>query len=703
MVAGGSIWSSPRAEFSNGNLYIGSHWGNTGSGNSHVYKFNPAGGGSFSQKVFTDKVSDLKVAQDTLYLAGNDNMGALYIQKYHYNTDSTLWITRGDSVNNSGSYISIAHDPSGGVIFQAVMSVGAGTHFDHVPIPTDYFKNPLFGKLNRNGRLEWFNQPQRVVVGTPTHMVAVKGMAFCLGQYNWTFFPESDTADFGPFQLWPYNGDNWGHEYLVALDLMDGIQLEINLPDTITVCSGASQTLPTLVSGGTGNYSYRWRNGKWTMDDSTAAAPVVMPWQDTNYYVEVSDGFRTAVDSIRIEVPGNYFPLDADSVHWDFGDGTMSNAYWPYHEYAGSGIFEVKLYLENICGASTFSDTIERCDSAFSPVVTTNGNYSANFSWNATGASSYNVWFRLEGDTAWSRVNALTNSRSLTPIAPGNYEYFISESGNTNSSCIGNFTINCEDFGYSVNTFQIVDATKGKINVFGINGGRRTWDFGLDNGTDTVWANDRFSNRFIQLQPGNYNVLVKDHFDCYSNQITSVTINDVHSSTIPVRSTVQNLGGGSLRPVWTVSDPSRIDRYQIRVKNMTGGGLGTLYQTYIALGETTTSFIINGLPPARYRLDVRGRVDGAFTNGTYSNYRERVVSSNKDETTSLTDLSEENQSHQQPTLRTRPRRQHIKANRFEWQSHYKSESQCNRRAIGFICLGRWRLPARSEQRRTALS
>lgn len=141
---------------------------------------------------------------------------------------------------------------------------------------------------------------------------------------------------------------------------------------------------------------------------------------------------------------------------------------------------------------------------------------------------------------------------------------------------------------------------------------------------------------------------MKDHFDCYSNQITSVTINDVDSSTIPVLSTVQNLGGGSLRPVWTVSDPSRIDRYQIRVKNMTGGGLGTLYQTYIALGGTTTSFIINGLPPARYRLDVRGRVDGAFTNGTYSNYRERVVSSNKDETTSLTDLSEENQFHLYP-------------------------------------------------------
>lgn len=253
------------------------------------------------------------------------------------------------------------------------------------------------------------------------------------------------------------------------------------------------------------------------------------------------------------------------------------------------------------------------------------GNYQVDLSWNNTGAAVYSVSFRLEGDTSWTSLSAQTESKTLFPIAPGNYEYYISEGANINPSCIGYFTINCEDFGYSLNTFQIVDATKGKVNVFGVNGGRRTWDFGLYDGTDTLWADNRFSNRFIQLDPGSYTIMVKDNYNCYSSQLTTVTINGLDSMVVPFLTTVQNLGGGSLRPVWTVSDTNRIDRYQVRVKDMTGGGVGTLYQTYIALGGGATQYDITGLPPARYRIDVRGRVDGAFTNGVYSNYRERVV------------------------------------------------------------------------------
>ena len=653
MVAGGSIWSSPRAEFSNGNLYIGSHWGNTGSGNSHVYKFNPAGGGSFSQKVFTDKVSDLKVAQDTLYLAGNDNMGALYIQKYHYNTDSTLWITRGDSVNNSGSYISIAHDPSGGVIFQAVMSVGAGTHFDHVPIPTDYFKNPLFGKLNRNGRLEWFNQPQRVVVGTPTHMVAVKGMAFCLGQYNWTFFPESDTADFGPFQLWPYNGDNWGHEYLVALDLMDGIQLEINLPDTMTVCSGSSQTLPTLVSGGTGNYSYRWRNGKWTMDDSTAAAPVVMPWQDTTYYVEVSDGFRTAMDSIRIEVPDNYFPLyafffpkdsangvafvpgfgplDADSVHWDFGDGTTSNAYWPYHEYAGSGIFEVKLYLENLCGASTFSDTIERCDSAFSPVAENVSNYAVRFQWNNTGGNSYRIWLKMESDSLWQSFFTTDTTRIINNRQPGAYFFYLEDLTTGARSCVGEFEVQCaEGIQYAYNVFQAPEmGRKGRVRVFGTQGGKRLYDIHLvdENGDSTSVVDVRQRN-YTDLLAGSYQVFVRDDFGCAADSVGSFVIDAMDTAFIPNLINAPNNPPNGFRPTWNSVDG--IINYQLRVLNVTDGSL-QLFQT----GITDTSFAVTNLPTGKlYRFNVRSRYNNGAANlvSGYSNAvsRNLLLAGNKD-------------------------------------------------------------------------
>lgn len=241
----------------------------------------------------------------------------------------------------------------------------------------------------------------------------------------------------------------------------------------------------------------------------------------------------------------------------------------------------------------------------------------------------YNVRFRLQGDTAWTRVNATTEFKSLFPVAPGDYEFFISEAGGVNPSCIDSFSVSCEDFNFSSNVFQIVDATKGKVNVFGITGGRRTWDIGLSNGIDTTWANNRYSNRFIQLNPGTYFITVKDNYNCYSSQLDTVIIEGMDSTVIPTLTGVQNLGGGSLRPLWSVGDTSRIDRYQVRVKDMTGGGVGTLYQTYVALGGGTSQFTITGLPAARYRIDVRGRVDGAFVNGVYSNFMERVVAASK--------------------------------------------------------------------------
>lgn len=264
--------------------------------------------------------------------------------------------------------------------------------------------------------------------------------------------------------------------------------------------------------------------------------------------------------------------------------------------------------------------------------ATVMGNYRVDLNWQNTGSSSYNVWFKNTTDSAWSRVVSNTNAKSIFPISPGNYDYYISEGSNLRPSCVDTFTVNCEDFTYSHNVFQILDATKGKINVFGVNGGRRTWDFGIrsqaDQNGDTVWFENLFSKRFLNLDPGQYYLFVRDNFGCYSSQIDTVTIDNI-PSYVPVLFTVQNLGGGTLRPIWTISDPSIVNAYQIRLKDVTGGGLGTLYQTYTTSG---TSLDISGLPPARYRIDVRARpIGGTFANGVYSNYMERIVSTSKQE------------------------------------------------------------------------
>lgn len=279
-----------------------------------------------------------------------------------------------------------------------------------------------------------------------------------------------------------------------------------------------------------------------------------------------------------------------------------------------------------VTGQTEWFNTTQECHDR-GLLLTNQLNYRVLVSWdhNST-ASNYKIWWREQGEEAWLSVSSSSNSR-LLELAPGDYEIFVSENGIENPSCIETVTVQCEDFGYSVNVFQIVDATKGKINVFGVNGGRRTWDFGLDNGTSTTWANNRFSNRFIQLDPGTYNVLVKDNYDCYSSQVELVTINPTNTSAIPVLNSVQNLGGGSMTLNWSLPNTSLVNAYQIRVKDVTGGGLGVLHNTYAVGGGSTTQFNVTGLLPGRYRFDLRARpIGGTFADGVYSNFMERVVS-----------------------------------------------------------------------------
>lgn len=254
------------------------------------------------------------------------------------------------------------------------------------------------------------------------------------------------------------------------------------------------------------------------------------------------------------------------------------------------------------------------------------GNYRAILNWNGASSTTYNVFFRMVGNSTWTKVNSNNPNKLIRNLEPGDYECYVSRAAGKTPSCVETFSVVCEDFSYSVNVFQINDATDGKVFIFGVNGGRRLWDFGLYDANDTTWRNNRYSNRFRQLEPGDYGTIVRDAYGCYSSQIDTVTINPIDSSVLPFLTTVQNLGGGTLRPVWTVEDTSNIDRYQIRGRDVTAGGTGTLYGAYIAVGSGITTYDITGLPPARYRIDVRARTNGTFAGAVYSNFRERIVS-----------------------------------------------------------------------------
>lgn len=374
-----------------------------------------------------------------------------------------------------------------------------------------------------------------------------------------------------------------------------------------------------------------------------------------NVTLAVDMSAECSYDSVDVVGDFNAWTMGAGAMLNDMGSGVYSgtvamssgtNEYKFRKWLNGQAVYEsisnrsINVNADMSVPAECFN-TIGTCPPQLNPTATVLGNYRVRFNWDNTGASTYNVFFRKVGDQNWTQVNSPTQQKIIRNRTPDDYEFYVAEAGGVNPSCVQTFTVNCEDYNYSVNTFQILDVTGGKAFVFGIDGGRRFWDIGLSNGNDTTWQTNKFSYRFRNLIPGDYYVYVKDAYDCYSSQVDTVTIDAVDSTTIPFLNTVVNQGGGTLVPNWTVANTTNIDRYQVRVRDVTGGGTGTLYQTYIAVGGSTTTYTINGLPPARYRIDVRPRLNGAFSNGVYSNFRERIVSANKnDGNNRIVDLSE---------------------------------------------------------------
>lgn len=68
-----------------------------------------------------------------------------------------------------------------------------------------------------------------------------------------------------------------------------------------TICNGNEVGLQAIPSGGSGNYSFLW----WSEPEgftSTINNPVDIPESNIKYFVEINDGFNTAVDSIEVTV-----------------------------------------------------------------------------------------------------------------------------------------------------------------------------------------------------------------------------------------------------------------------------------------------------------------------------------------------------------------------------------------------------------------
>jgi len=96
---------------------------------------------------------------------------------------------------------------------------------------------------------------------------------------------------------------------------VSGGSLTLALSSTSTaICYGDSINLTALASGGTGNYSYTWTSNPNGFT-SSVYSPIFHPIANTKFYLSVSDGINTLIDSILVTVsPLPSVNLGADAL-----------------------------------------------------------------------------------------------------------------------------------------------------------------------------------------------------------------------------------------------------------------------------------------------------------------------------------------------------------------------------------------------------
>ncbi|HAD97168.1 MAG TPA: hypothetical protein DCG19_07155 [Cryomorphaceae bacterium] len=381
---------------------------------------------AFSHNSLPVQITDMKEAGDTLFLAAKTRQSANAVMAYNFGTGTTHWATYSDSTQGNwpGPALDINNQR------EVILCTGFNNnsaHFGNTPILNASTKNTLIVKLNQQGQVHWYTTE---VSGTNLLHRAVSfadNLAVLGGVFN-HLQGGGAPAVFGNYTLVPHNASASRDSYVAALGINTTLHADIQLPDTVVLCQGDSILLNGTASGGTGTYTYRWINGLWTIADTTLAQTYAFPFMDTTYYFQVSDGFGTATDSVRIKmsdsfklfafffpkdsaqgfamVPG-FGPDDADSIYWDFGDGTFSHDYWPYHVYTQPGLYAVSLYIENFCGSSTYTDTVDAScagtDAQFVYSFGLPGELSfTDQSISPTGVTSW-LWTFGDGDTAMTQ------------------------------------------------------------------------------------------------------------------------------------------------------------------------------------------------------------------------------------------------------------------------------------------------------------
>lgn len=172
-----------------------------------------------------------------------------------------------------------------------------------------------------------------------------------------------------------YNSQDTGRVAMRTCPVAGGFRVNA---DAFTLsCQGDTVNITTNPTGTT-NPIFNWQPAG-TIVNPSVSDPLVFPNARTWYTVEMTDSNGSGQTTygrvlVRVDdqapsalfgvVQNNYAASfsaqdeTALSYAWDFGDGNTSTAMDVVHVYSAPGLYTVALSATNVCGTSTYSDTI---------------------------------------------------------------------------------------------------------------------------------------------------------------------------------------------------------------------------------------------------------------------------------------------------------------------------------------------------------
>jgi len=336
----------------------------------YILKYNASGSyiGDLPLNIGGDEdgFTNLRMSKDSrhgrYYFAGSMNGGGLSIGGTvithsmfvsTFKTDGTfLWLRQNTFLEGAGGFGSRAAIDTEGSIYLAGGS-GTGDTFNTYPIVTSFYASHFAVKIDSNGTNVWAHSSINYAAEPPTaEGIAIgNGKAALIGSYG------------GPLS-WPGSTDSLGTstEYDVFITTFDASTGAIVGIARIGSDAGEDEYPSTIVADTKGNF---YAGGQFQSKMYVGSDTIMSVGGDYDFFVAkygydnctcvtpVASFSATYSDPVNFTYTGSA----ADSVVWNFGDGSRDTGTSVSHLYA-VGTYYACVTAYTSCGSNTYCDTV---------------------------------------------------------------------------------------------------------------------------------------------------------------------------------------------------------------------------------------------------------------------------------------------------------------------------------------------------------